>query len=135
MVVTNSTPFWGGLSYIVVTMDKRTLLLQLIDKINTELEVIRKSAEIAHDDATHEESRAENKYDTRGLESSYLAGAQMERVRILTSSLKQIEGIQLKKFSDNTEIAATAVIELEDLESKKHTIISCYQAVVVLALS
>ena len=107
--MTNSTPFWGGLSYIVVTMDKRTLLLQLIDKINTELEVIRKSAEIAHDDATHEESRAENKYDTRGLESSYLAGAQMERVRILTSSLKQIEGIQLKKFSGDTEIAATAV--------------------------
>ena len=100
-------------------MKKRELLIQLIKQINDELDVIKKSAEIAHEDATHEESRAENKYDTRGLESSYLAGAQMERVRILTSSLKQIEGIQLKDFGPLDDIASTAVVELYD--SKKST--------------
>ena len=100
-------------------MNKRELLIQLIQQINDELEVIKKSAEIAHDDATHEESRAENKYDTRGLESSYLTGAQMERVRILSSYLKQIENLQLKNFTSEDEIAATAVVELEDSENSK----------------
>ena len=102
-------------------MNKRDLLIQLIEQINEELSIIKKSAEVAHDDATHEESRAENKYDTRGLESSYLAGAQMERVRILSSYLSQIQSLQLKDFSDQDEIAATAVVELvESANSKSH---------------
>ena len=74
-------------------------MVQLIKQINDELEVIKKSAEIAHDDATHEESRAENKYDTRGLESSYLAGAQMERVRILSFISQTNRKFAIKRLS------------------------------------
>lgn len=46
--------------------------------------------------ATHEDTKAENKYDTHGLEASYLARAQSERVldlktlRIRTSSLIRV---------------------------------------------
>ena len=115
-------------------MNKRELLIQLIQQINDELEVIKKSAEIAHDDATHEESRAENKYDTRGLESSYLAGAQIES-SYLSSYLKQIENLQLKNFTSEDEIAATAVIELEDSENSKTFYYFLYQTVLASFLS
>jgi len=45
-----------------------------------QLEQMVASASAALDEATNQESRAENKYDTRSLEASYLAGAQADRV-------------------------------------------------------
>ncbi|MCB9683097.1 MAG: transcription elongation factor GreAB [Alphaproteobacteria bacterium] len=44
-------------------------------------------ARTARDEATHGESKAENKYDTRGLEASYLAAGQGARVVELRGAL------------------------------------------------
>lgn len=48
-------------------------------------------AATAIDEATHGESRAENKYDTRGLEASYLAAGQGTRVLELRAALAGLD--------------------------------------------
>ena len=57
-------------------MNKRAILKKITDKLIGELEVYFRAAEYARDEATHEQNKAENKYDTRGLEASYLARGQ-----------------------------------------------------------
>ena len=49
---------------------------QIIAALTSELDGYKRSARSAHEEATSEQSKAENKYDTRGLEAAYLAGAQ-----------------------------------------------------------
>ena len=57
-------------------MNKRELVNQIIQQLTGEVEVLFKAARAAHAEATHEQSKAEDKYDTRGLEASYLARGQ-----------------------------------------------------------
>lgn len=54
-------------------MDKRALIKKIVAQLEAELALLTKAARSAHAEATHESSKAENKYDTRGLEASYLA--------------------------------------------------------------
>ncbi len=58
---------------------KKQIILAIITKLREELAATLASASAAHEAATGAESRAENQYDTRGLEASYLAEAQMKR--------------------------------------------------------
>ena len=61
-------------------MNKKKLISYLAEKIAQELTAITEAAKNTYDVATHEDNKPENKYDTRGLEASYLAGAQAKRV-------------------------------------------------------
>lgn len=56
------------------------MIAALIAQLRTELAALEQVTRMAVDEATGAESRAENKYDTRGLEASYLAAGQGERV-------------------------------------------------------
>ena len=97
---------------------KSELLVQIESHLRTELELLTKSAENAREAATGEESKPENKYDTRGLEASYLAGAQKQRADELESKLQFLADLKCKTFSKSDSIAATAVVELEENGSK-----------------
>jgi transcription elongation GreA/GreB family factor len=94
-------------------MNKSELLSRIIEKLSLEAENHAKAAMTAHADATAEESKSENKYDTRGLEASYLAGAQ---ARMLTESLQNIavyKSLEIKEYSVGSIIGLTALVELE----------------------
>jgi len=93
-------------------MNKTEILQPLIDEVSRQLNSALSAAQSTYDDATNEENKAENKYDTRSLEASYLAGAQAERVKDLKDTLTYVSQIQLKKFSENDPIALTALVEL-----------------------
>lgn len=54
-------------------MNKQDVLQRIIDKLNIDLDIAERAAQTAYETATHEENIAENKYDTLGLEASYLA--------------------------------------------------------------
>jgi hypothetical protein len=71
-------------------MNKRAVLKKIIAKLTGELEVYFRAAEYARAEATHEQNKAENKYDTRGLEASYLARGQSKQAaeRIFISSAR-----------------------------------------------
>lgn len=62
---------------------RRALIEAILVRLGAELDSVRAAARAAHDAATNDESKAEDQYDTRGLEASYLAGAQAKRVQEL----------------------------------------------------
>jgi hypothetical protein len=54
---------------------------------------LEKAARASHAEATHESSKAESKYDTRGLEAAYLAGGQARQVKEILDSIKAYEAL------------------------------------------
>ncbi len=73
-------------------MDKAFLLSELKQRLSAELRTARAAAAEAAEGATHAEAKPENQYDTRGLEQSYLAGAQAARAEVLAVSMRSLEG-------------------------------------------
>lgn len=88
-------------------------MAQLLAAIDAECTVLSASVKAVVDAATNEESKAENQYDTRGLEASYLAGAQSERLAELHSMRLILAAMALQDFTHLDAIAAGAVVELD----------------------
>lgn len=63
-----------------MTFNKKEILKHITLKVEEQLEHTTREALNLKEAATNEESKAENKYDTRGLEASYMAQAQALRV-------------------------------------------------------
>ena len=61
---------------MIKLMDKARIIEQIVASLSESLAVLEKAARASHAEATHESSKAESKYDTRGLEAAYLAGGQ-----------------------------------------------------------
>src|SRR5438270_11100465 len=92
---------------------KSKLLERIIEALHYSLAVLEKAARSAHAEATHESSKAENKYDTRGLEAAYLAGGQARQAREILESIKVYGSLSLKEFGAADPIDISAVVELE----------------------
>lgn len=99
-------------------MNKSKLFLELKNELKKNLELAVLAAQNTYDIATHEENKAENKYDTRGLEASYLAGAQAQRVLDLKDTYQIVSGFKVSEFTNKSKIALSALVELE-ADSKK----------------
>jgi transcription elongation GreA/GreB family factor len=93
--------------------EKTHLLAQIRDHLAAELASLEQSAKAAHEAATHEEAKPENEYDTRGLEASYLAGAQMERVAQLRDSVQRLSRTVLPSFPEGAPIGLGALVDLD----------------------
>ncbi len=93
-------------------MNKKSLIQYITRQISDELQAITQAAKNTYDIATHEDNKPENKYDTRGLEASYLAGAQAKRVADMKEVLAIFENLPIKAFSDSSKIMATALVEV-----------------------
>ena len=92
---------------------KQRLLVNLQEAVESDLKNVLASANNAVAAATHAENRPENKYDTRGLEASYLAGAQNARAAELTATLEVIKELAPRDFAPEDMISVTAVVELK----------------------
>ena len=92
----------------------------IIEELTRELELYEKAAQAAHAEATHEQSRAENKYDTRGLEASYLAKGQSKKVAEIENSLVQYSKLTVRDWKESEPIDIGALVELE--EKKQRTL-------------
>lgn len=94
-------------------MNKRAIVQKIVDSLVAELELYAQSARAAHADATHEQSKAENKYDTRGLEASYLAHGQSRQAAETETARALFESLKLRDFGPQTPVDVGAVVELE----------------------
>ena len=94
-------------------MNKRAILKKIVAKLSDELEVYHRAAQYARAEATHEQNKAENKYDTRGLEASYLARGQSKQAAELEAAIVEFEKLAGKKFAEGDVIAVGALVELE----------------------
>ena len=94
-------------------MNKRAVVQKILAKLTGELEVYFRAAEYARAEATHEQNKPESKYDTRGLEASYLARGQSRQAAELEAALAEFQKLGVKKFAATDPIALGALIELE----------------------
>jgi transcription elongation GreA/GreB family factor len=98
--------------YILAQVDKQALISRVIGQLTRELSVYVNAARAAHAEATHEQSRAENKYDTRGLEASYLARGQSKQAAELEAAIHDFGSLPVREFGPADEIDIGAIVEL-----------------------
>ncbi len=101
-------------------MNKKGLLEKIIEKLEEERKALVEAAQHTYEAATHEESEAEDQYDTRGLEASYLAGAQAKRVEDIDKTILALRFINVRDFSSDDPIEATALVEVEHAGKNLH---------------
>jgi transcription elongation GreA/GreB family factor len=94
-------------------LDKSKILNQLVIQVEGDLAVSQEAADVARDAAVNEESKSEDKHDTRSIEAGYLAGAQRKRVAELKELVNYLKILKVKSFSKNEAISATALVHLE----------------------
>jgi transcription elongation GreA/GreB family factor len=96
-----------------VESNKHSIVKAIVAALEVELETCLRSARAAHAEATDEQSKAENKYDTRGLEASYLAEAQTRQASEIEQAIQQFQSLPLADFCSDAPINLGAVVELE----------------------
>jgi transcription elongation GreA/GreB family factor len=94
-------------------MNKQAVLHLIIDKLVIDLDIAQRAAQTAYETATHEENIAENKYDTLGLEASYLAAGQARRVEEIRQSLLLYRKLSLAPFDEQRGIQSGDLVTLE----------------------
>lgn len=94
-------------------MNKRLVIEKVIAQLESDAALYRRAARSAFEEATDEQNKAENKYDTRGLEASYLARGQARQVAETEDALAQFRSMEWPDFDPTTPIAAGALVELE----------------------
>ena len=102
----------------LLEMNKRLLLKQIVTSLEESLALLEKAARASHAEANHESSKAENKYDTRGLEAAYLAGGQARQAREILDSIKVYQSLQIRDFAPNDPIDLSAVVDLDTRGSR-----------------
>ena len=95
-------------------MKKDRLIKAIIAALAQSVGLLEKAARASHAEATHESSRAESKYDTRGLEAAYLAGGQARQAREILDAIKLYEELSIQNFARGEPIDLTALVELEN---------------------
>ena len=94
-------------------MNKTAVHLLMLEKLAIDLDVLQRAAQTAYEAATHAENIAENKYDTLGLEASYLATGQARRVEEIRQALKNCRAMPLAPYDAASGIQIGALIQLE----------------------
>jgi transcription elongation GreA/GreB family factor len=100
---------------------KTRIIAAFIAKFELEVATQSESAKAAHEAATHEESKAEDSHDTRGVEASYLAGAQNARIAELKSVILDYKALladtELRRGSSakTEKVAAGTLVTLQPL--------------------
>jgi transcription elongation GreA/GreB family factor len=94
-------------------LNKHTIVEKIIAALAAELDRYARSARSAHAEATDEQSKAENKYDTRGLEASYLARGQSRQAAEVAQAIEQYESLPLRQFAAEEPVDIGAIVELE----------------------
>jgi transcription elongation GreA/GreB family factor len=98
---------------LAVVMNKSLLLKKIIARLTAELEVYYRAAQFSRAEATHEQNKAESKYDTRGLEASYLARGQSKQAAELETAIETYRELVPRKYAANEPIHIGALVELD----------------------
>lgn len=100
-------------------MKKKEIVDKIVEHLRKKVSLHMQAAKTAHAEATHEENVAEDKYDTRGLEASYLAAGQSRQMAEVAASHQEYASLFIKKFKPGEAIDVSALVELES-RGEKH---------------
>lgn len=99
---------------------KNEIFKQLIAQVSQELAAAEASQATSANYAQDESVKSDGKYDTRGIEAGYLAGAQQKRVEELKLEKQMIEEIPVKEFGLNDEVGLGALVDIEFKGQTRH---------------
>ena len=103
-------------------MRKEQLLHQIITTLSADLVILTDAAKAAHAAATDEECLPDNKYDTTGLEASYIAQGQANRAQEIRHALARYRALALRHFDEETPIRLTALVTLEESNGSRRRV-------------
>ncbi|MGH1468103.1 MAG: GreA/GreB family elongation factor [Bdellovibrionales bacterium] len=106
-------------------MDKPAILKSIIEQLNVNLDAAIAEAKNAKDAATAEESKAENKYDTRGLEASYIAQAQAGRASKIKEDIYNLSKVDLSKADSVSVGSLVSVYYVEQDKESYYFLLPC----------
>jgi hypothetical protein len=92
-------------------MDKTKIVDALREQLRNQYNRAVAAVQDAADAATGEDAKAESKYDTRGLEASYLAAGQVALADQLERELAAVEAFQFPELNNDSPITPGALVE------------------------
>jgi transcription elongation GreA/GreB family factor len=93
-------------------MNKQKIIKAIISELSKRLEILYKAAKSSHAEATHESSKAENKYDTRGLEASYLAEGQKRQADEIEKMIEDFNQLILPA-EGSVQVSIGSLVKIE----------------------
>src|SRR5579863_7355586 len=94
-------------------MDKFALTRSILAQLEAELALQTEAAHGSRDEATNEESKAEDKYDMRSQSAAYLAAGQARLASEIAAALKAWRTLSLERGGPGEAIAAGSLVFLE----------------------
>ena len=91
---------------------KQQIKTILLDKVKEQLKNAELAAASSKSLSTEGDLKSDGKYDTRGIEAGYLAGAQAKRVEELKQEIELLESIELDLPNDSVSIGSNAASSL-----------------------
>lgn len=94
-------------------MDKESIIASLRAQVQAQYERAVAALDGAREAATGDDTKAESKYDTRGLEASYLAAGQAEQADELSRAVTLLDSAEFPPYDFDDPIGPGALIEVE----------------------
>ena len=94
-------------------MDKTALQQAILAELHAELTLLTDAANTARDEATNEESRAEDKYDMRSQSAAYLAAGQAKLAGEIADAIAAYKALAVRRFNPGEPVATGALVTLE----------------------
>lgn len=95
-------------------MNKKNLIDAILQQLQQQLHTAEAALKMAADTATHKETVPENKYDTFGLEASYLAHGQQQRVADTQLAIQSFEQLLLRCTENHSTVGIGSFLTLEN---------------------
>lgn len=102
----------------MVNMDKQKILTLIIAQLSADLDVCEQAVSIARDTAVHADCLGSSKYETMGLEASYLAQGQGKRLLEVERALAYFEQLSLPAPSPVIGLSSLVVLADEHHEQR-----------------
>lgn len=96
-----------------MTISKERLRQTLIETLQSDSELQTRAAHMAREEATNEESKATNKYETHSQEAAYLAESQARIAAELQDSIAFYKNMQMPDFPKEQAADIGALVGLE----------------------
>lgn len=95
-------------------MNKNLLQQRILEQLANDLQIAERAAQTAYESATDKANIAENKYDTLGLEASYLAAGQSRRLAEIKQALLALQQLPSADFDPLRGIQLGDLVLLAD---------------------
>ncbi len=104
-------------------LSKSAVIAAFLSDLTTAIAEATARARATASSATHEEARSEDDKDTRGLEESYLAAGQAQRVADLELERASFRSLPTRSFGEDTPLTAGALVLLADEDGAERVLL------------